>query len=286
MKLMDILLVLINRGYCSVNIRYTDLRSSYKSSTERGVIIDIMEKINLSVVMPAYNEGDKIYTNAIKVSQVISDFEEAYEIVVVNDGSTDNTKKETLRASETDSHIRLVSYKKNGGKGKAIHQGVNAALGKYIAFLDADLDLPPEQLKGYVEALEKDEADVVIGSKMHKESRLDYPWIRKVMSLGYYCLLRLLFHMKIKDTQTGIKVFKAETIKPVISLVKTKGFAYDIEILAAVNRRGYRIKEMPVELVFTRGNGMGRIHISDILKMFCDTFKIFGRLVFKKYYDL
>ncbi len=243
-----------------------------------------MEKITLSIVMPAYNEADKIYDNAIKVSRVMGGFEESYEVIVVNDGSKDNTKKEVLKAAQQDAHIRLVSYEENGGKGKAIRTGVESARGDYIAFLDADLDLPPEQLEGYVASLKADEADVVIGSKMHKDSQLEYPFIREVMSLGYYYLLRILFHLKIKDTQTGIKVFKAEAIKPVIGLVKTQGFAYDIEILVGVNSRGYRIKEMPVRLVFTRGNGMGRIRLKDIIKMFVDTFQIFARYAFKGYY--
>lgn len=243
------------------------------------------QQITLSVVMPAYNEGTKIYENLKRVSLVISDFVEDYEIIAVNDGSRDNTKDEVGRAAREDAHIRLVSYPQNGGKGKAIRKGVAAAKGYYIAFLDSDLDLPPEQLKDYLQVLINNEADVVIGSKMHKDSHIDYPFIRKIMSFGYYGLLRILFRFKIKDTQTGIKVFKADVIKPVIQLVKTKGFAYDIEILVAVNCRGYRIREMPVQLVFTRGNGMGRIHISDIMNMFTDTFKIFGRLVFKNYYN-
>lgn len=239
--------------------------------------------VELSVVMPAYNEGDKIYNNSIHVSAAVAKFCDSYEIVVVNDGSKDATKIETLRAQEKDHYIRLVTYDENGGKGKAIRKGIEAAKGKFIAMLDADLDLPPEQLKDYINVLRADQADVVIGSKMHKDSKIDYPPIRKVMSFGYYCFLRMLFHLKIKDTQTGIKMFKAEVIKPIISLVQTKGFAYDIEILVAVNCRRYRIKEMPVQLVFTRGNGMGRIHISDIFKMVGDTFKIFRRARKKEY---
>ena len=243
------------------------------------------QQIMLSVVMPAYNEGEKIYHNVLRVSKVVSGFARSYEIIAVNDGSKDNTKDEIRRAASEDTHIRAVTYPKNGGKGKAIRKGIDAANGRYIALLDSDLDLPPEQLSDYLQPLINNETDVVIGSKMHKDSHIDYPFVRKVMSVGYYCLLRLLFHLKIKDTQTGIKVFKAEVIKPIIHLIKTKGFAYDIEILVAVNCRGYRIKEMPVQLVFTRGNGMGRIHVSDIINMFGDTFKIFGRSTFKKYYN-
>lgn len=242
------------------------------------------ERYILSIVMPAYNEGAHIYDNAIKVDEVIGKFCNSYEIVIVNDGSTDNTESEVKKASTKRKTIRLVTYSKNGGKGKAICKGVLNAKGKYIVFLDSDLDLPPEQIEKYLIPLVKDKADVVIGSKLHKKSEIDYPLSRRIMSFGYYFLLRILFNLKTKDTQTGLKIFKAEVIKPIIPLIRTKGFAYDIEILVAVNSRKYRIMEMPVKLVFTRENGMGRIGIKDIIKTFNDTFKIFYRAKIQKYY--
>ena len=97
-------------------------------------------------------------------------------------------------------------------------------------------------------------------------------------------MLRVLFHLKVKDTQTGLKVFKAEALKSIIPLIKTQGFAYDIEILVALNCRGYRIMEMPVELVFRRGKGMGRIGIKDIITVFRDTLIIFYRGRIQKVY--
>ena len=147
------------------------------------------------------------------------------------------------------------------------------------------MDLPPEQIENYMRPLVSGKTDVVIGSKMHKESELEYPKIRKIISFGYYCMLRLLFHLKVKDTQTGLKVFDAEALKSIIRLVKTQGFAYDIEILVALNFRKYRIMEMPVRLVFRRGQGMGRIKMKDIVKVFRDTLAIFYRANIKKYYQ-
>ena len=235
--------------------------------------------------MPAYNEGEHIYENLHIVSEILSGFIKDYEIVAVNDGSTDNTRAEIFRCAKSDAHICLVSYKKNRGKGNAIKCGVEKASGDYIAFLDSDLDLPAEQLKEYVIALIQDKADVVIASKMHKDSKIEYPAVRKVISFGYYCMLRVLFHLKVKDTQTGLKVFKAEALKSIIPLIKTQGFAYDIEILVALNCRKYRIMEMPVKLVFRRGKGMGRIKLKDILKVFKDTWAIFYRANLRKSYD-
>lgn len=243
-----------------------------------------MEFGKLSVIMPAYNEEKNIYNNINKVINAIGKFSENFEIIVVNDGSTDNTKYEIIKAVKESKNVKIISYKKNGGKGKAIKKGVLAAEGVYIAFLDADLDLPPEQLEDYLKKMNDSNADAVIGSKMHKDSEIDYPAIRKFISFSYYCMLKLLFRLNVKDTQTGIKLFKAEALKPIIQRIKTKGFAYDIEILVALNSRNCRIVEMPVKLVFSRENGMGRIRFKDITKAFKDTWCIFFRARLQKYY--
>ena len=100
-----------------------------------------------------------------------------------------------------------------------------------------------------------------------------------------FFLLLVLFHLNVKDTQTGLKVFKAEAIKPVAHLIRTSGFAYDIELLVAVHRRGFTIGQMPVEVVYVRDSGTKRIGFRDIWKSFIDTWKIFGRVYFKHYYD-
>jgi len=228
----------------------------------------------LSVVMPAYNEGEHIYKNLLETDRIISSFCDDFEIVCVNDGSRDNTKEEMERAKAECDRISIVSYEPNGGKGNAIKQGVAAAKGENIAFLDSDLDLSPDHFEDFLSHMQSEKADIVIGSKMHKESQLDYPPLRKFISFGYYVMLRVLFHLKVHDTQTGIKLFKADLLKGIVKDVMTKGFAYDIEILAVANELGAKIIERPIRLVFTREAGFSRIKFSDIWQVFKDTFKI------------
>ena len=103
--------------------------------------------------------------------------------------------------------------------------------------------------------------------------------------MGYYIMLLVLFHLNVKDTQTGLKVFKMEALKPVAHLIRTSGFAYDIELLVAVHRRGYTIAQMPVNVVYVRDSNSKRIGMSDIVSVFKDTFAIFYRVYFKHYYD-
>lgn len=231
----------------------------------------------LSIIMPAYNEGEHIYDNLIKASEVVSGFIDNFEIVVVNDGSRDDTYDEIKRAKHKDAHICPVSYRTNKGKGNAIKRGVERATGDVIAFLDADLDLPPDQLEAYVSQILDGEAEVVIGSKMHPDSKIEYPAIRKFMSFGYYCMLKVLFRLDVRDTQTGIKAFEATSLKAVMPLVKTRGYAYDIELLIGLNERGCRICEMPVRLEFHRKSGLGRIRLKDIIKVFRDTLNVYNR---------
>lgn len=244
-----------------------------------------MKYKKLSVIMPAYNEGCRIYENLKATSACLQNFCPEFELVVVNDGSKDQTKKEMDRAALEDRHIKAVSYEQNKGKGNAIREGVQAAAGDVIAFLDADLDISPSHLKRYLEVLEKQPADIVIGSKMHRDSRLDYPASRRFVSFCYYFILKTLFHLNVKDTQTGLKVFRAEVIKSIIGMVRTTGYAYDIEVLAIAARSGYRITEQPITLKYTRKEAFGRIRLSDILKMAKDTLFIFYRLKIKKLYD-
>lgn len=239
----------------------------------------------LSVVMPAYNEEELIYKSIMTTISVLSGFVKDFEIVAVNDGSTDATRDEIKRAMKRDGRVRLVTSEKNRGKGTAIISGVTESEGKYIAFLDADLELHPSQLEGYLKKMLDVGADVVIGCKFHKDSQLEYPLIRKIISKGYYVMLLLLFHLNVKDTQTGLKVFRAEAIRPVAHLIRTSGFAYDIELLVALNKRGFKIVQMPVRVVYVRGKDARRIGFKDILSAFKDTWAIFYRVYFKHYYD-
>lgn len=239
----------------------------------------------LSVVMPAYNEEKLIYGSIMKTIKILSGFVEEFELVVVNDGSRDHTKKEIQRAMKADRRVHLVTSEKNRGKGNAIISGVSQAEGAYIAFVDADLELNPCQLESYLQEMLDKEMDVVIGCKFHKDSQLNYPLKRKIISLGYYIMLLTMFHLNVKDTQTGLKVFRADAIKPVAHLIRTQGFAYDIELLVAVHRRGAKIGQMPVRVDYVREVGTNRIGMMDILRAFKDTWAIFGRVYFQHYYD-
>lgn len=234
------------------------------------------KNITLSVVMPAYNEGAHIYDNLLEASRVMSTFLKHYEIIAVNDGSKDNTADLIRKAAQADTHIKPVIYDENKGKGGAICTGIPYASGHYIAILDSDLELPPILLKRFLKQMHTENCDILIGSKLHPQSKLNYPPLRKFMSYGYYIMLKLLFHLNIHDTQTGIKLYKSEVIKPIAENLQTTGYAFDIEILAKANAMRYIISEAPIELNYSRDDAKSgrRIGLKDVFKVFKDTLAV------------
>ena len=238
----------------------------------------------LSLIMPAYNEGVRIFENLQIALVQAAPLANQIELIVVDDGSSDNTLREIQRAAALDARIVVVHSPCNEGKGNALRLGTEVAKGEYIAFCDADLDLAPSQLDRFITILQEKKADAVIGSKMHPQSHVDYPFIRRIYSICYYVFLKILFRLDAKDTQTGLKLFRSSAIKPVMRCVLVKRYAFDIEVLALIRHNHGKICSAPVELVFHR-IASGRIGWQDIYRMLWDTCAVFYRLHILHYYD-
>lgn len=239
----------------------------------------------LSVVVPGFNEESIIYSNLLEIEREIGKIAEDFEILFVDDGSTDNTVTEAKRAADENRHIKVLGYRDNAGKGFALKTGVAEATGDYIAFVDADLDLHPSQLSRFFIVMQDEQADAVIGSKQHPESELDYPKSRRFVSKCYAGILFLLFRLKVKDTQTGMKLFVADKLKPIMSTILVKRFAFDIEVLALFHYAGYKIAEAPIKLEFRREESWGRIKFKDMFGAMWDTLAVFYRMYIRKYYS-
>lgn len=238
----------------------------------------------ITVVMPAFNEASHIVSNVIETARTLDDFAYDYEIVVVDDGSPDNTYLHAAQLLTSRSErVRIVRYSQNCGKGNALMCGTLYARGDYVLFLDADMDLHPVQLPTFFGIMEASGADVVIGSKRHPLSRVDYPRLRRFYSWAYYNLIRALFGLPVKDTQTGMKLFRREVLEHVFPRILVKRFAFDIELLVNVHRLGYRIESAPVTLEFRRS--VGRIRWRDVFRVLVDTAAIFYRMKIVRYYD-
>ena len=239
--------------------------------------------VDFSILIPAYNEETNIAATIAETVKVLEAFNPSYEIIIIDDGSRDKTRQKVADIiSSGNRKIKIQSYFPNKGKGYALKYGTDFANGNFILFLDADLDLHPSQLIGMYKIMQENNADVVIGSKMHKDSMTNYPFFRKILSSSYYLIIKVLFRLKVKDTQTGIKLFKQDVLKKCIQQVLVRRYAFDLELLVIINRKGYRIFEAPVYVKENRE--FRRIGIKDAFKVFFDTLGVFGRHYFKKQY--
>ena len=239
----------------------------------------------ISILMPAYNEGDRIFNNLLKACATFKKFRFPFEILVIDDGSQDYTKDEIKRAASVHTEIKLIENKTNLGKGFALKNGFSNASGNIIVFLDSDLEIDPTQVGNLLKAMRDNDSEIAIGSKRHRGSNIAYPFSRKILSVGYYIIIRLLFNLPVKDTQSGIKAFRRDVLDKIFPKVLCKKYAFDVEILANAVRRGYKITEVPIKIVFLRKNNMGRIKIKDILDIWIDTMAICYRMKLLKYYD-
>jgi glycosyltransferase involved in cell wall biosynthesis len=238
----------------------------------------------LSVLMPAYNEAHSIAENVCETVETMQALGMDFEIVVIDDGSMDGTHTAAVDALRAwPEHVRVVRCTRNEGKGNALICGALYSRGDYVAFLDADMDLHPEQLGSFFAIMQARDVDAVIGSKFHPNSKVDYPPLRRVYSFFYYMLVRTLFGLPVRDTQTGIKLFKRPVLDCVLPRILVKRFAFDLELLANVHHFGFRIAEAPVTVNFTRV--CSRLKLTSVWNVFVDTLAIFYRMRLLRYYD-
>ncbi len=236
----------------------------------------------LSVVAPAFNQARTIRETLIGIMERLDEQGLDYELIVVSDGSADDTYD---RAREVESdRLRVLDYDRNLGKGYALRTGSAGARGDYVAWLDSDLDLDPATLSGFLDAARDADLDIVVGSKRHPESEVDYPLRRRLYSWLYQQLVRVLFNLSVRDTQVGMKLFRRSVLREVLPVVVVKRFAFDLEMLAVARRFGFaRIREHPVRLQYQfRGSG---VNWRAIARALWDTAAVFYRLRILRYYD-
>lgn len=228
--------------------------------------------------MPAYDEEFCISVNIQKTVEVLNTLGLNYEIIIVDDGSSDKTYKEAQKIENILSKVKVKRTDSHKGKGGALKYGFQFAKGDLVVFLDADLDLPPDHIGPFLEKMESSKSDIVVGSKRSSQFHSHYPKIRQTLSFLYQATIRILFALKVTDTQTGLKLFRYEVLKKVLPRVPTKGYAFDLELLVNAHRLGYNIVEVPVSLNLRRNSGWRKIKLVEICRMLIDTLAIFYRV--------
>lgn len=247
----------------------------------------VKENSLVSVIIPAYKQEKTIVKDINRIHKVMSQTRWDFEVVVVVDGFLDKTFQKAKKIKKK--NVRVFGYKNNKGKGYAVRYGFARARGDLIAFIDSGMDINPNGISMVLEHMQWYNADVIVGSKRHPASKINYPLIRRLYSISYYILVRILFNLKLRDTQSGLKVFKRKVLEKVLPRLVVKEFAFDIEILAVAQYLGFnRIFEAPIEIVWEKDNtNFTALMLLDknIQTMLLDTVAVFYRLRILNYYS-
>jgi glycosyltransferase involved in cell wall biosynthesis len=237
--------------------------------------------VELSVVVPAYREGRRIHDNLKRLVGELDKLNVAYEVVVVSDGNTDATVREAERVGSP--AVRVFRYPMNIGKGFALSCGVDQSIGDLVTFIDADMELDPANISVFIDLMRSNGCDAVIGSKRHPESKVSYPRFRRFQSWAYQMFTRILFNLNVRDTQTGLKLFRRQVLQEALPLLAIKKFAFDLELLVVARQLGYRnICEAPIELDYQFES---TVNLGSAWHVLWDTAAIFYRLRILRYYD-
>lgn len=230
----------------------------------------------VSLIIPVYRQEKTIITDVKNIQKILNTIRYDYEIIIVVDGVIDKTFEKLKKAHI--SKVRCIAYKENHGKFFAIRLGMAHAKGDYIMFIDSGMEIDPNGISMLLEHMEWYDADIIVGSKRHLVSQVSYPTSRKILSWGYYMLVKRLFGVKIHDTQAGIKVFRKEVIERVLPRLVEKKFAGDLEIIVVASLLGYnRIYEAPIKLRFRLGSITSAATMKSIMSILKDTLAIYYR---------
>ncbi|MFZ3032075.1 MAG: glycosyltransferase [Candidatus Moraniibacteriota bacterium] len=240
-----------------------------------------MKHSEISVVVPCYKESSVIEESVLALFLYLRDNFERFEIIIVTDGSPDDTvqKVQTLGRHQPEIPLTLISFKKNYGKGAAVKEGVLASQYDAVLFIDADLTIPVEELKKFIPALET--SDIAIASRLVPGSVFEEraPWYRTVLARGFHLLqILLLGNFEYSDTQCGFKLFRRNVARALFEKARVKRFAFDAELLFLAKKMDFSVAVLPVTIKKDTRNTN--------VDTFRDPINMFGALIKIRWNDL
>jgi len=203
-----------------------------------------MTDIHLSVIIPAYNEEKRLGTTLAEIVRYLSGQDFTFEILVVDDGSTDTTAEVVMSVSPG---IRLLKNPENKGKGYSVRRGMLESVGKYRLFTDADMSTPIEEVEKFWPLLENG-CDVVIASRALPESQVEIhqSWLREHCGRAFNKIVRIVAGSEFKDTQCGFKIFAKNAAQTIFSRQTIDGWGFDTEVLHIAKKHKLRVKDVAV----------------------------------------
>ena len=228
---------------------------------------------HLSVVVPAYNEEERLPRTLARLHEYYSQQGYPFDVAVISDGSRDGTNALVKEFAKSHPQFQLVEYSPNRGKGYAVRIGMLQAKGDLVLFCDADLATPQEETEKLLAHIEKG-ADIAIGSRPLKESNLEVrqPFYREMLGRGFNKVVQMLAVPGIDDTQCGFKLFKRKAAQDVFNRCKLDGFSFDVEALIIARDLGYRIAEVPIRWSHQEGSKVSLVR--DGMKMLRDLVRL------------
>lgn len=203
---------------------------------------------HINVVVTAYEKEKSIAECLRRLIKALDERSHVFRILVADDASSDRTVK--AAQSVVDDRITVITSTNNQGKGAQIKRTLNLTDASIVAIFDGDLDIHPKSLLNAIDVLVDRKLDGVVGSKPHRDSEINYPVTRKILSHVFRLVSRILFGLNVRDTQTGLKVFRGEVLRSVAPQVVEDGFLFDLELLARLSQQGHVISEVPVAIDF------------------------------------
>lgn len=236
----------------------------------------------LSVIIPAYNEAERIGQSLSALEKDLEKRREPYEVVVVDDGSTDQTRKIVESFAESNNRIRLISSACNRGKGHAVRSGMKASSGEWIVFVDADYPTPILFAYEFIDHIQKTGTDIVFGSRRSAGAviRKDMGMMRRLVGTCGVHVSRIILGHTIQDTQCGFKVFSKKAAQIIASKSMINRFGFDMEIVFLAKRHALRIDERP--LIWTHDHVTTVRPVRDALYTLYELFCIAWRNVFRR----
>jgi len=232
-----------------------------------------LKKTKYSIIIPARNEQNSIANAINKVASALKGT--AYEIIVAEDGSTDDTVKQAAKACKKLPNASLLHSEKRLGRGKAVCQAFAKAKGEVVAFIDADLSPGLDSLKPVL--LQAERHGIAIGSRYLMQSRVERGAARSIASKAYNLLAKLLLGTKVSDHQCGLKAFRKSIALQLCQQCTQKGWSWDTEILAIAHENGFDIAEVPVNWK-ERKKGASKVKVArDAIRMFFELLRIAAR---------
>lgn len=220
-----------------------------------------MKEKNLSLIVPLYNE-EKRMTPFVKDLMTYSKKLKDYEVIFVDDGSTDNSVKFLENLIRDNKNSRIISYKPNRGKGNAVKVGIDNSIGRDVIFIDIDGSINPEEISKFLKALEN--SDVAIGDRYSNRKNIKQPIIREFTGIIFNAYVNFLFNIHVHDTLCGIKGFRKDVAKLLFKNLKSPRWVFDVEILYYIRKKKLKLIKLPIRWVHKEGTKMSTI---DPIKM-------------------